>query len=145
MRKPVILALSLFLVLVTLYVLYKTRDKSLPQNQYDVAILEQTLVLLENPDNWSKNDDRKCLPEKVKLSLYCALKQASIEVNGKFNHRAAALQQIRYTIDEVKPNNSYRHRLRDYNNDPSVTLEEVHFLLQKSIKVLQKKWKERES
>ncbi len=109
------------------------RNRPLPQNEYDVRILERTLELLGSENQWSKEDDRHCDPTAAKLSLYCALRQASIEIAGEFHHRAAALQAVRRAIDEMYPDNNYEHRIRDFNNAPGVTLGAVHGLLRRSM------------
>lgn len=109
------------------------RNRPLAQNEYDVLILERALSLLGSEDRWSKEDDRHCDSSAAKLSLYCALRQASIDVAGEFHHRAAALQAVRHAIDEMYPDNQYAHRLQDFNNAPDVTLDAVHRVLRRSI------------
>jgi hypothetical protein len=111
----------------------------LPQNEFDVAILEKTVELLNDEGNWSKMDDRTCGPEKRGLSLYCALRQASIDVTGEFKHRAASLQEVRYAIERRNPDVEYAHRLMDYNNDDFTTFPEMHAMLQEALIMLKKK------
>ena len=101
------------------------------------------MVLLNDTEAWSKSDDRRCEAEEIQRSLYCALRQASMDVSGAFHHRAAVLQQVRYAIDAMKPNNAYEHRLMDFNNDPTVTLDDVHLMLRKSIDALEQNGRER--
>lgn len=113
-------------------------NRPLPETEHDVEILKRTLVLLKDTESWSKNDDRRCEPEETQLSLYCALRQASLDVTGEFQHRAAALQEVRYAIDAARPDHGYAHRLMDYNNDPTVTLDDVHRMLRKAIEALEK-------
>jgi hypothetical protein len=109
------------------------RNRPLPQNEYDVPILERVLVLLGTEETWSKEDSRSCDPELPEWSLYCALQYASIDVSGEFHHRAAALQAVRRAIDEVRPENDYSHRLQDFNSDPDVTLELVHEVVNRAL------------
>lgn len=117
-------------------------QRPLEQTEEDVGIIMRTLVLLEHEDAWLKADDRDCESEE-KLSLYCALRQASIDVTGDFRHRAAALQEVRHSIDELHPDNDFAHRLMDFNNSPDVTLEDVHYVLRHALVNLEQKWNTR--
>ncbi len=131
-------ALLTFLVVVLIvcgafvgWVVYQNRP--LPLNEQDAAILERTLELLTDESVWSKEDTRQCPVGQARLSLYCALRQASEEVTGGFEHRAAALQEVRYAIDRARPNADYAHRLMDYNNSPDVSLEDVREMLREAL------------
>jgi hypothetical protein len=108
-------------------------NRPLPRNENDVRVLERTLVFLENESAWSKEDDRNCDPAGTRLSLYCGLQKASIEITGEFHHRSAALQAVRRAIDAARPDNRYAHRLQDFNNAPDVTLETVHAVVNNAI------------
>jgi len=108
-------------------------NRSLPQNENDVPILERTLALLENEERWSKQDDRTCEPPRVRLSLYCALRQASLEITGEFRHRGAALQEVRHEIDELRPDAGYAHRRMDFNNAPDVSLADVQLVIRRAL------------
>ncbi len=146
MKKIVATVLGGLILLVAVFIGYVYMiNRSLPQNEYDVAILEKTIELLNDEEIWSRDDDRTCGPEKSKRSLYCALRQASIEITGEFHHRAAALQEVRYAIENINPDVEYDHRLMDYNNDESVNFEDMHIMLQKSLRNLRLKWKEMEN
>lgn len=61
--------------------------------------------------------------------MYCALQIATIEVEGKAEHRGAALQEARFVIDELAADRKYKHRLMDYNNDPTTTFAEIQEVL----------------
>ena len=134
------LILSLFLVAflaVAAFIVYvMVTNRPLPQTEYDVAIIERTIELLASEETWSKQDTRECEEGATKLSLYCALRQASIDVTGDFQHRAAALQEVRYAIDRAQPDAEYAHRLMDYNNDPAVGLGDVHAMLNEALEEL---------
>ncbi len=146
MKKIAAIVLGGLLLLVAVSIGYVYMiNRPLPQNEYDVAILEKTIELLNDEDIWSRNDDRNCGPEKLKLSLYCALRQASIKITGEFHHRAAALQEVRYAIENLNPDVEYSHRLMDYNNDDSVNFEDMHVMLQKAVRNLRLEWKELET
>ena len=119
------------------YVVYV--NQPLPQNEHDVPIVKRTMQLLADERDWSKHDDRTCGPEKDGLSLYCALRQASVDVTGEFRHRAAALQAVRYAIEEATPDREYAHRLMGYNNDRATSFADMHDVLQSALLELQEK------
>lgn len=92
----------------------------------DLRIAQQAKEILDSPAKWNRADTRVCPPEAKTFSLYCALEKATLEGNGKFEHRGAAMQEARFVIDEIAPNaKSYQHRLMGYNNDPSTTWADV--------------------
>ena len=59
------------------------------------------------------------------MSLFCALKIASIKVMGEYNHRGTVIQTARFVIDDLVPNHGYAHTLMDFNNAPTTTHEDV--------------------
>lgn len=140
MKKILLSALVIFVVLAFAFVVYVfATNRPLPQTEHDVAILERTIQLLADEEKWSRMDDRNCGPEEQKLSLYCALVAASVDVAGEFRHRAAALQEVRYAIEDARPDADYAHRLMDYNNDPDVTFDDMHAVLQSALSSLRGK------
>ena len=82
---------------------------------------------LKDSTSWNQNDDRKCDNDKSdKLwSLFCAIKIASIEIYGEYNHRGFVIQTARFLIDELNPNHEYAHTLMDFNNDSSTTFDDI--------------------
>ena len=137
MWKIVLYAAAVMLLTIVAFASYVLiTNRPLPQNEHDAAILERTIELLASEADWSKEDTRECPAGQSELSLYCALRQASIEVTGGFEHRAAALQQVRYSIDRARPDAEYAHRLMDYNNDPSVSLADIHAMLNEALEAL---------
>ena len=92
-----------------------------PAQEVDLKILEQAEQLLSNSANWHQKDDRSCDDdiESNLFSLFCALKHASIELAGEYNHHNTAMQTVRFVIDELVPQHGFEHTLRDYNNAPS--------------------------
>ncbi len=100
-----------------------------PVTEADLRIVKRARELLDSPSKWNRVDNRKCPRRASTLSLYCALETAAMEAGGKFEHRGAALQEVRFVIDEVTPNRDYDHRLMDYNNDPTTTLADIQQVL----------------
>ncbi len=61
-------------------------------------------------------------------------------MTGKFDENGAAISAARKLIDRTAPNASkYQARLVDYNNDPTVTFEDVQKLLKTVQTDLEKK------
>ena len=91
----------------------------------DLIIVKRAKELLDSPSKWNRADNRKC-PDGAKIfSLYCALAVATIEVGRKFEHRGAALQEMRFVIDEITSTRDYDHRLMNYNNDPRTSFADI--------------------
>lgn len=109
-----------------------------PVRTVDMQALERTRKLLDQEKFWNHDDDRKCNDDfgNSKWSLYCALKQAYLDVTGDFNHRAAGLNVVRETISELNPDWKYTHQLMEFNNDE--LYEEIIELLDLSIEKMRR-------
>jgi hypothetical protein len=139
MTRTIVTGLSLLILLLGAFVGYVVwRNQPLPPDEFDIAILERTQELLAEEMRWGRDDDRKCDPSDVQLSLYCALERASVEITGEFHHRSAALQEVRYAIEVVRPNANYAHRLMDFNNDEAVDFQELHRVLALAVRALKR-------
>lgn len=103
-----------------------------PARKVDLETLEMTEQLLADSTNWHKNDDRKCENdiESNQWSLFCALKYASREKMGEYNHHNTAMQTVRFVIDDIIPNHGFEHTLMDYNNSPSTEHEDILRILE---------------
>ena len=93
----------------------------------DLQILELAKRSLSEETRWNRADTRTCLPGAAQLSLFCALHEACIEVLGSYDHRRAALQEVRHVIDER--GKDYEHRLMGFNNDPLTSFQDVQSVL----------------
>src|SRR5262245_52057799 len=51
-----------------------------PVTQEDRLILERAREILSDESKWNRHDTRDCTPADTRQSLFCALKQACIEV-----------------------------------------------------------------
>jgi hypothetical protein len=100
----------------------------------DLEALEMAEQLLADSANWHKLDDRKCEDDIVnnKWSLFCAIKQASIQKMGEYNHHNTAIQALRFTIDELVPDHGFAHTLMDYNNSSSTTHADIMMVFEKA-------------
>jgi len=104
-------------------------DARPPVTPADLRILKRARELLDSPSKWNRADDRKCPASARTYSLYCALEVATTDVGQHFEHRGAALQEMRFVIDEIAASRNYDHRLMDYNNDPTTTFADVQEVL----------------
>jgi hypothetical protein len=116
-----------------------------PARKVDIETLELTEQLLVDSTNWHKNDDRKCEDDidDNKWSLFCALKYASIEKMGEYNHHNTALQTVRFVIDDIIPNHGFEHTLMDYNNALSTSHEDILKILRLAKKRIEKELKQK--
>ncbi len=92
---------------------------SLHASTKDIEILDRALNLLNNGSNWNRLDNRVCNIDAYpyKWSLFCALHQASIDVDAEYRHLRPAMQATRQAIDEITAGKKYAHMLQDYNNE----------------------------
>lgn len=104
-------------------------DARPPVTATDLRIVQHARALLDAPSKWNRADNRKCPEHATTYSLYCALDTATVEVGGKAEHRGAALQEVRFVIDEIAATRNYDHRLMDYNNDPTTSFADVRDVL----------------
>jgi len=100
-------------------------DARPPVNAADVQVVQRARQLLDSPAKWNRADNRKCPADAKTFSLYCALETATVQSGRNFEHRGAALQEMRFVIDEITAERNYDHRLMDYNNDPATTFADI--------------------
>lgn len=101
---------------------YEKRD--LPVDENDLRILDRADAILSDASKWNRHDTRECDPNATTWSLFCALQKANVEVLGTYDHRRAALQEVRFAIEEVA-HRDFEHRLMDFNNLPETKFEDV--------------------
>ena len=92
---------------------------SLYATQKEIQILDRALSLLNNGNSWNRLDNRICDNSlyPYKWSLFCALHQASIDIDSEYRHLRPAIQAARQAIDEATSGKKYDHVLRDFNNE----------------------------
>jgi hypothetical protein len=98
-------------------------------NADDLAIIDRALALLPSAEVWNKADNRECPAGQAKLSLFCALMQATTEISGGVHYRQPAMQAVREELSRVDSARVKTHRIMDFNNHPDTTLPEIHALL----------------
>jgi hypothetical protein len=107
-------------------------NRQLPPNADDLKIIQRAKALLPNVTVWNKQDNRECPSGQTKLSVFCALMQATEEIAGGVHYRQPALQAVREVVNEVGGNRVGKHRLMDYNNHADTTLDDIYALLDKA-------------
>jgi hypothetical protein len=113
-----------------------TGDTEAPGSDLDASILRRARELLHSEAAWDREDDRGCARTDGVLSLYCALRQATVDVTGGFHHRRPALQTARRIVAERSSGRDYAHRLQDYNNDSRTSLADIHSLLDEALAIM---------
>ncbi|MEO8002836.1 MAG: hypothetical protein ABI644_13255 [Arenimonas sp.] len=106
---------------------YEDRDQ--PVSLKDLEILDKADALLANESAWNRKDTRECPPEAKSLSIFCALQKASIEVLGTYDHRRAALQEVRFAVEDATKGREFEHRLMDYNNLAETQFSDIKGIL----------------
>jgi uncharacterized protein (TIGR02246 family) len=103
--------------------------RDLPVTPEDLRILERADAILADKGRWDRKDDRVCSAGDTTWSLFCALERASVEVLGTYDHRRAALQEVRFAIEAAAPGRRFEHRLQGYNNLDTTTFDDVKAVL----------------
>lgn len=105
-----------------------------PAREVDLETLEMAEKLLKDSINWDRNDDRKCDEDikNNKWSLFCAIKYASTQKMGEYNHHNTAMQTVRFVINDIYPGKEFEHILRDYNNLQTTSHNDILTVLKKA-------------
>jgi hypothetical protein len=106
-------------------------QRDLPVTADDLRILAKAEALLKDDSVWNRQDDRECQDDEAagKRSLFCALQKACIDVLGHYEHRRAALQEVRFAVEDATRGRDFEHRLRDFNNLPETRLADIKRVL----------------
>ncbi|MEM9232957.1 MAG: hypothetical protein AAGA69_01805 [Pseudomonadota bacterium] len=91
----------------------------------DLRILDRADGILLHESKWLPSGERDCVIEAEKQNLFCALAYANAFTLGEYQHRAAAMQAVRFAIEDQVDTSGYAHRLQDYNNAEGRTFAEV--------------------
>jgi hypothetical protein len=109
-------------------------SQEVQSSELDRDIIKRAATILSSDSVWNHGaDDRNCGPASTRWSIYCAMERATAEVTGGFHHRRPALQLVRRIVEERTVGRKYRHRLMDYNNDPSTRFEDVASIFAEAI------------
>ena len=102
-------------------------------NVLDKRIVERASALLSSPAAWNRMDNRICPAAASTWSIYCAMEQATVDLAGAAHHRRPAMEAVRAIVDERSAGRNYRHRLMDYNNDPTTRFDDVRSLFSEAL------------
>lgn len=112
-------------------------DHAAPASDVDVRILEKARAMLADESQWNRKDSTdmgaapvkgfSCAPAN-RQSMFCAVYLASLEIGGDYFHFRPAVNALRQAVNDSSERR-YRHPLIDFNNDESVTLADVHGVL----------------
>lgn len=102
----------------------------------DVQILEEARSLLSDEGKWAHHEQQQCDLTVETWTLFCALQKASTDVLGEFQLRRPALEETRYVVDEMSPQELER-RLIDYNNLPTTTFADIQKVLDTALERIQ--------
>ena len=94
----------------------KWEDKEQSVSNQDLQILQRAKEILSDESKWNSDDDRVCNDVDTKWSLFCALKKATIDALGEYDHRRVALMEVRWIIHKLMEGEDFKHRLMDFNN-----------------------------
>ena len=105
------------------------RDR--PARRDDLRILLRAEGLLSDAAGWNRDDDRVYVDDERsgRRSLFCALHRASLDVLGEYEHRRAALQEVRFAIEDAPGGRAFEHRLRDFNNLAGASHDDIGHVL----------------
>lgn len=97
----------------------------------DLRILDKADAFLRDESAWNRADDRRCDEDREtgKWSLSCALDVACTEVLGRYDHTRAALQEVRFVVEDVTGGRQFEGRLMGFNNLPETRFEDVKRVL----------------
>jgi len=117
-----------------------TRDwpllgKDLEPSEEDVRILRRAAEILHDEPVWNRDDERICEDDERNgsWSLFCALYRASLDVTGEYLHLRPAMEAVRWTARQRAGEVQLVHILRDFNNLPTMTFEDIQAVLQETI------------
>jgi hypothetical protein len=115
----------------------------LPASKSDLDILDRALSLLNQGSNWSRSDNRVCdnSTYPYRWSLFCALHQASIDVDGEYRHLRPAIQAVRQAIEQATAGRKFSHMLQDFNKEAQ-TFSEIAGVLNRAKQIISEKIKD---
>ena len=115
-----------------------SESREVMPNPLDQQIVREAARLLSTSATWNRADDRNCPSDAKTWSIYCAMIKATIDVTGGSHHRRPAMEVVRTIVDERTATRNYHHRLMDYNNDPTTTLNDVQSLFTEALNRMEK-------
>lgn len=106
--------------------------------QTDLQIISTARQLISEGNSWSRTNSQQC-KDTYQRSLFCALYQAQLKLNGSYEHRLPANQHVRFAIDDLYSSRWSKHRLADFNAHPDTNHEDVLKVLDVAADAIQNK------
>lgn len=105
--------------------------QDLGAGETDLEIIDRAAALLRTEEDWNRADERVCEDDarSGRVSLFCALYLASVEVTGEYLHRRPAMNVPREVIWERASGRITAHQLMDFNNHEDTSFREIHAVL----------------
>jgi hypothetical protein len=104
-------------------------DEDAPPTYQDLEIVETAAATLVDESVWDRSRNRQCSPGARTWTLYCALRDAIVEVTGEFHEYQPALVIMRQVIGNVFREMQFERPLIDYNAYEDAILSEMQGLL----------------
>lgn len=133
--------MGLYIIIIIIFLASCSRiceQRDVEVSDIDLAILVKADKMLSDQSKWSRGNSRECSPNES-LSLFCVLMFSSIDVMGQYNHRQAALQEVRFVIDDLFRFRWVLHRLADFNGNPKTSFSDVKSVISVAIKSVEEK------
>jgi hypothetical protein len=115
----------------------------------DLEILQRVDELLSDPSKWDKSEDSECDADSTSegFSLFCALRTATVENGGEWDRDklSPAHRMLLFTIGKHEDRRVIENRLKDWNNHPDTSFEEVQKVLRECIEIVEAQIEARES
>jgi hypothetical protein len=113
-------------------------SKEATATEQDVVILKAAANDLDSIVIWDREDDRNCSNDEADhMSLFCLLYQSVSSQMGHYHHRQPALQLVRKLIRQNFLHRIAGHSIRDFNNNPETTLDDLRHVLEMAITLAQ--------
>jgi len=110
--------------------------------EVDLEILLRADAMLSDPSNWSKNTGQSCDDQisSQKYTLLCALRTASEEVvvTWDTDHLRPAIRVVLFTLKKYENRRVVGGLVREWNDHPDTTFEELKIVLKESIDEIKK-------
>lgn len=117
-------------------------DHYLVFDEADLEILQRADALLSDSSKWNKNDDLNCDDQitSKKYSLRCALYTASKELVGGWENDPLrpAIRLVLLTLKKYENRRVVGNQLKEWNDHPDTTFEELKIVLKESIDEVKK-------
>jgi hypothetical protein len=104
-------------------------DKDAPPTVDDLEIIEGAMGILNHEIVWDRSANRRCRSGTTTWTLYCALRDATVEVTGEFHEYQPAMVITRAVIKQVFREMQFEQPIIQYNTYEDAILIEMHRLL----------------